>query len=141
MIAAKKIVSAPIVHVTLLPIKLCLRIAPRFLGAAMLLAIAKPAPVSAQMMPDPPPPIVFQSPRLTAVERSVPDAALLANFIQDKTAALKLGKALFWDMQIGSDGFTSCATCHFHAGADSRSKNQRAPGLLTTPRDMNSTSR
>ncbi|MHC5778411.1 hypothetical protein [Nostoc sp.] len=23
-------------------------------------------------------------------------------------------------MQVGSDGKTSCATCHFHAGADNR---------------------
>ncbi len=28
-----------------------------------------------------------------------------------------VGKALFWDVQIGSDGRTACATCHFHAGA------------------------
>jgi cytochrome c peroxidase len=35
-----------------------------------------------------------------------------------------LGKSLFWDMQVGSDGRTTCATCHFHAGADHRSQNQ-----------------
>ena len=29
-----------------------------------------------------------------------------------------LGKALFWDMQVGSDGIQACASCHFHAGAD-----------------------
>ncbi|MHC5896600.1 hypothetical protein [Nostoc sp.] len=23
-------------------------------------------------------------------------------------------------MQVGSDGKTSCATCHFHAGADNK---------------------
>jgi cytochrome c peroxidase len=28
-------------------------------------------------------------------------------------------------MQLGSEGKTSCATCHFHAGADNRDKNQR----------------
>jgi cytochrome c peroxidase len=33
-------------------------------------------------------------------------------------------------MQVGSDGITACASCHFHAGADNRSKNQIAPGLL-----------
>ena len=37
-----------------------------------------------------------------------------------------LGKALFWDMQVGSDGIQACATCHFQAGADVRSKNQVA---------------
>jgi cytochrome c peroxidase len=52
-----------------------------------------------------------------------------------KAAAIKLGKTLFWDMQVGSDGVTSCATCHFHAGADNRSKNQIAPGLLRVNAD------
>src|SRR5262249_7115242 len=43
--------------------------------------------------------------------------------------ALKvLGKALFWDQQVGSDG-QACASCHYHAGADNRSKNQLDPGL------------
>ena len=42
-----------------------------------------------------------------------------------------LGKALFWDMQVGSDGVQACATCHFRAGADPRKKNQVSPGLLT----------
>ncbi len=37
-----------------------------------------------------------------------------------------LGKALFWDVQVGSDGRTACATCHFHAGADHRVTNQIA---------------
>ena len=45
-------------------------------------------------------------------------------------AAIQLGKALFWDMQVGSDGVQACATCHFHAGADNRRKNQLSPGLL-----------
>lgn len=40
-----------------------------------------------------------------------------------------LGKALFWDMRVGSDGVQACATCHFHAGADSRTVNQLSPGL------------
>ncbi|MEH2291962.1 cytochrome-c peroxidase [Nostoc sp.] len=61
---------------------------------------------------------------------SVPEPDNLGDFVKDKVAAIKLGKALFWDMQVGSDGLTSCATCHFHAGADSRSKNQISPGLM-----------
>jgi hypothetical protein len=48
-----------------------------------------------------------------------------------KAAAIQLGKALFWDMQVGSDGLTACASCHFHAGADSRVRNQMSPGLLS----------
>ncbi len=43
--------------------------------------------------------------------------------------ARALGKALFWDMQVGSDGVQACASCHFRAGADPRSKNQVSPGL------------
>jgi cytochrome c peroxidase len=39
-----------------------------------------------------------------------------------------LGKALFWDQQVGSDG-NACASCHFHAGADTRLKNQINPGF------------
>ena len=46
--------------------------------------------------------------------------------IVNKEKAIILGKALFWDMNVGSDG-TACATCHFHAGADRRTKNQLAP--------------
>ncbi|MBI5118987.1 CHRD domain-containing protein [Candidatus Poribacteria bacterium] len=53
----------------------------------------------------------------------------LADFVQNEVAAIELGKALFWDMQVGSDGITACASCHFNAGADSRLKNQLSPGL------------
>jgi cytochrome c peroxidase len=49
-------------------------------------------------------------------------------FVRDRGALLLLGKALFWDQQLGSDGL-ACASCHFHAGADNRSKNQIDPGL------------
>jgi len=41
-----------------------------------------------------------------------------------------LGKALFWDMQIGSDGVQACGSCHFHAGADNRTRNQLNPNHL-----------
>ncbi len=46
--------------------------------------------------------------------------------IINKNKALILGKALFWDINVGSDGI-ACASCHFHAGADRRTKNQIAP--------------
>jgi hypothetical protein len=58
-----------------------------------------------------------------------PTAAELANLIKDKNATIALGKAFFWEMQFGSDGKTACATCHFNAGADSRTANQADPGL------------
>ena len=50
-----------------------------------------------------------------------------APIVIDKTAAIQLGKALFWDVNVGSDGM-ACASCHFHAGADRRVKNQLSPG-------------
>lgn len=60
---------------------------------------------------------------------SIPEPDNLKDFVQDKTAAIALGKSLFWDMQLGTDGIQSCASCHFHAGADNRAKNQLNPGL------------
>ena len=54
----------------------------------------------------------------------------LGEFVKDKKAAIALGKALFWDLQVGSNGLQSCASCHFHAGVDNRAKNQLSPGLL-----------
>ncbi|MBD2487672.1 cytochrome-c peroxidase [Aulosira sp. FACHB-615] len=65
-------------------------------------------------------------PPLSAVP--VPEPDNIGDFIRNKTAAIALGKALFWDMQLGTDGIQSCASCHFHAGADNRSKNQISPG-------------
>lgn len=52
----------------------------------------------------------------------------LGQFVRDRTAAIQLGKAIYWDMQLGSDGVTACATCHFHAGTDGRTKNTMNPG-------------
>jgi cytochrome c peroxidase len=59
---------------------------------------------------------------LSAVE--IPGPTNLNEFVKDPYMALALGKALFWDMQVGSDGIQACASCHFRAGADPRSKNQ-----------------
>jgi cytochrome c peroxidase len=67
-----------------------------------------------------------------------PTAAELSNVIRNKTAAIALGKAFFWEMQFGSDGFTACATCHFNAGADSRTMNQIDPGLRRVDSSGNS---
>lgn len=50
---------------------------------------------------------------------------------RSRVRAMQLGKALFWDMQVGSDGVQSCGTCHFHAGADNRTKNQMNPNHLS----------
>jgi cytochrome c peroxidase len=62
----------------------------------------------------------------------VPEPANLFQFVKNKPAAIKLGKALFWDMQVGSDGVQACASCHFSAGgADNRLKNTVNPGTRT----------
>lgn len=52
----------------------------------------------------------------------------LDNYVKDRNAAIRLGKALFWDMQVGSDGITACASCHFHAGTDNRVTQVMNPG-------------
>ena len=91
------------------------------IAAIILAAVIAGNTVSAQVTPPP----------LTSLKNvSVPKPNNLGDFVNDEGAAIKLGKALFWDMQVGSDGKTSCASCHFHAGADNRSKNQISPGLL-----------
>ncbi len=64
----------------------------------------------------------------------IPEPRNLARYIKDRNAAIALGKALFWDMAVGSDG-QACASCHFHAGVDSRSKNQLNPGFRAVPPD------
>ena len=48
----------------------------------------------------------------------------LTGYVQDEKLLVVLGKALFWDMQLASDGRVACASCHFHAGADHRLQNQ-----------------
>ena len=53
-----------------------------------------------------------------------------------RPAARILGKALFWDMQIGSDGVQACASCHFHAGVDNRTKNQLNVNLKGGDNDL-----
>src|SRR4051794_19147543 len=57
----------------------------------------------------------------------VPTPPNIQQFVKDNSAAQKLGKALFWDMQAGADGRQACASCHFNAGADNRSRNQINP--------------
>jgi cytochrome c peroxidase len=52
----------------------------------------------------------------------------LTSYVADAQAAIQLGKAFFWEMQAGSDGKTSCATCHFNGGQDTRSQNELNPG-------------
>lgn len=53
------------------------------------------------------------------------------DYVRNRTVAIALGKAMFWDMQVGSDGVQSCGTCHFNGtGTDTRTKNQVNPNHL-----------
>jgi cytochrome c peroxidase len=58
----------------------------------------------------------------------IPPVFGMEGILADKTAAIELGKSLFWDMQAGSDDIQACASCHFNAGADSRANNEVNPG-------------
>ena len=71
-----------------------------------------PGPVSLQNVPIPP--------VLGLLDGADP-------IVVNKSMAIALGKALFWDSNVGSDG-QACASCHFSAGADGRIKNQINPG-------------
>jgi hypothetical protein len=77
-------------------------------------------------------------PLATAVSEAAVAATLqpklpnLTGIVKDPKWAVVLGKALFWDVSVGSDGM-ACASCHFHAGADARIKNALSPGLIELP--------
>ena len=64
---------------------------------------------------------------------SLPD---LTGIVTDSRSAIALGKALFWDQQAGSAG-NACASCHFHAGADTRLTNQLSPGFTDITKGPN----
>jgi cytochrome c peroxidase len=71
---------------------------------------------------------------------AIPQRPGIERYVADPQRLVVLGKALFWDVQVGSDGRTSCATCHFHAGADHRARNQIAgPVASTAPVRPNTT--
>lgn len=78
------------------------------------------ASLSAQVIPPP----TF----LPLNQIPVPEPPSLFQYVKNKPAAVKLGKAFFWDMQVGSDGVQACGSCHFRAGADNRHKNTVNPG-------------
>jgi len=52
----------------------------------------------------------------------------LDDIVKSQDWLLVLGRAFFWDQQMGSDG-GSCASCHFSAGADNRLTGQMNPGF------------
>jgi len=66
---------------------------------------------------------------------AVPEPPNIIDFVKNRDAAIRLGKAFFWDIQVGSDGVTACATCHFSAGVDKRRKNTINPGFRAATPD------
>jgi len=94
------------------------------IATVITVAILAGHTASAQVPPRPPNPLA------SLKDKPVPEPPNLGEFVKDRPAAIALGKALFWDMQVGSNGQQSCASCHFHAGVDTREKNQLSPGLL-----------
>lgn len=63
----------------------------------------------------------------------VPQPTNVAAYVKDQASLVVLGKVLFWDSQVGSDGKTACASCHFHAGADHRVTNILGSPASGTP--------
>src|SRR5262245_48372360 len=107
------------------------------LGAAAALAqtpqgSSNPPDVTIPRVPNPPLPSDLNNLPGDLRARVVPGPNL-DEFVSNRQAAIALGKALCWDMQVGSDGVQACASCHFRAGADPRSKNQVSPGLKHVP--------
>ncbi|MBZ5532655.1 MAG: hypothetical protein LAO20_14580 [Acidobacteriia bacterium] len=89
---------------------------------ALSILRAQSAPASAKK-------VIPEQPMTSLAAVPNPPVPGLNNYIANQAAAIALGKALFWDQQVGSDGVQACATCHFNAGADSRAMNQVDPGL------------
>ena len=56
------------------------------------------------------------------------DETQLDGIVKDKDWLLVLGRAFFWDQQMGSDG-GACGSCHFAAGADTRMTGQMNPAF------------
>lgn len=115
------------------------RFSAAFITMAMLIGtsiiVSAETPPNATIARVPNPPLATDLANLPGDLRAVPvpGPSNLNDFVKNPTMAIALGKALFWDMQVGSDGVQACASCHFRAGADPRSKNQVSPGLKHVP--------
>ena len=111
---------------------------PHLFSALVVALVMAGAAVAQQVCPlppvDPDPPILGAPGTGSLQGVAVPLPQALDTVVKNRPKAIALGKALFWDRQAGSDG-QACASCHFHAGADSRAKNQVSPGLRNEPPD------
>lgn len=97
-----------------------IRTPPKFpqCGVVVLAALGTALPAAGQ--------VALYPPALAGTQ--IPEPPNLVEFVQNRPAAIALGKALFWDTAIGSDGQTACATCHGQAGVDPRRTNMVHPG-------------
>ena len=95
-------------------------------AVATLVAAQSPAPSGPSLEP------------LTGVRPPEPSGTedgrpvTLDDYVRDRNLLVVLGKALFWDGTVSSDGQTACAACHFHAGTNHRFKNTLNPGSANT---------
>ncbi len=89
-----------------------------------LKCVPVPQPYQIDANGDPTPANILTPP---PADPSFAKTSTLPGIVKNKAALIALGKALFWDQQVGSDGM-ACASCHFNAGADNRVKNQINPG-------------
>ena len=79
--------------------------------------VASPARVVGQVIPRVPnPPINLANLPGDLGAIPIPEPANLNDFVKDRAAAIRLGKALFWDMQVGSDGDPSLCELPFQSG-------------------------
>jgi cytochrome c peroxidase len=83
-------------------------------------------PVSLQRVPIPPVEGKLGDNPVNVLPEDGPDPIVI-----NKEKAIALGKALFWDINVGSDGM-ACGSCHFRAGVDGRVKNQLNPGAKSS---------
>src|SRR5579863_1325532 len=115
--------------------RLANRITTACCAAAVLLAAGgrtawgQPGPPPNPAPPPPGPPGGLNAVSLKRV--ALPQFTNAGKYINDPNALVALGKAFFWDMQMGSDGRVACASCHFHAGADHRMQNQLSNSLAS----------
>ena len=106
---------------------------PGHLVGAMTPGVQPPPDGTIARVPNPPPAADLANLPGDLRAVPVPSPPDLGQYVADVAMARALGKALFWDMQVGRDGIQACASCHFRAGADPRSKNQVSPGLKRVP--------
>ncbi len=116
--------------------------APAVVLAATALVAVLPAASTAQPAPVQAPPASRPIGPLTNLRPLGPPQQAYDAIVRNNAALVALGKALFWDVRVSWDdrggmanntNNQACASCHFHAGADTRTANQLSPGLNVQP--------